>query len=51
MTAEEFLQKLSEEGGSIVSTNDLTVFEISAARAEDRMFVDDNGYGYVLVEK
>lgn len=50
MTLEEFLQRLSEDGGHIVSTNELTVFEISTARAEERLFVDDNGYGYVWME-
>lgn len=49
MTAEEFLLKLHEAGGRIVSSNDLTVFEIAAARAENRMFVDENNDGYVLI--
>lgn len=43
----EFLRKLVTGGGKIVSTNDLTVFEISSARAEDRLFVDENGFGFV----
>ena len=53
MEALVFLQKLSNEegGGRIVSTADLTVFEIASARAEDRLFVDDKGFGYVYFAK
>lgn len=47
MTAEEFLLNLAKQGGRIVSTNDLTVFEIAGARACDRLFVDQNGFGFV----
>ena len=47
MTAEEILLELAEKGGRIVSTNDLTIFEISAARADELLYVDDNGYGFV----
>ena len=46
-SALNFLRKLVTGGGRIVSTNDLTVFEISTARAEDRLFVDEKGFGFV----
>lgn len=46
MTIEEFLQ-LVTRGGAITSSNECTPEEISLAQAEDRFFVDADGYGYV----
>lgn len=45
-TAEQLLERL-REGGRIVSTGDLTEHQIAAARSAGRMFVDDDGFGYV----
>ena len=33
----------------IVSSNDLTSQQISLAEKENRMYVDDNGFGYVVI--
>ncbi len=49
MKAEEFLKKLASDGGAIVSSNDLSPEEIDDAKTEERMFVDDAGFGYVYV--
>jgi hypothetical protein len=45
-TALSFLMRLTD-GGSIVSTSNLTPFEIATARACGRMFVTDDGLGFV----
>lgn len=45
---EELLQKLKDDGGAIVTSNECTVFEIAGARADGRMFVDKDGIGFVL---
>ena len=45
MTAERFL-KLLNGGGHIVSSNDLSVYQIAQARACHRFYVDDDGFGY-----
>jgi hypothetical protein len=44
-----FLMRVSNHGGSIVSTASLSTMEISAARATDRMLVLPNGLGFVHV--
>ena len=52
MTAEEFLNKLAEERGAIVSSGDCSAMEISYAQAHDRIYVDSaTGLGYVLRSK
>jgi hypothetical protein len=38
---------LSKHSGKIVSTNDLSEYEINQARASNRMFVDEDSLGYV----
>lgn len=49
MTAIEFL-KLAGNGGRIVSSNDLTHFQIAEARACNRFFVDANtGFGWAVL--
>jgi hypothetical protein len=45
--AAKFLKKLAEYGGTIVSSKDLSAEEIEKARQQKRMFVDDDGFGYV----
>ena len=45
--AAKFLKKLAEYGGAIVSSSSLTPEEIEKARQQKRMFVDDDGFGYV----
>lgn len=45
--AVRFLKKLAEYGGAIVSSSSLSVEEIEKARQQKRMFVDDDGFGYV----
>lgn len=47
MEAEKFLKNLATSGGAIVSSNDLSAEEIDAARQEGRMFVDEDGFGYI----
>ena len=47
----ELLEKLAEHGGTIVSTNELTEFEIAKAVGENRMFTNDDSLGYVWVGK
>ena len=45
-----FLEKL-KEGGTIVSSNDCSPYEISLARCCHRFFVDAQGFGYVYRPK
>lgn len=45
---EEFFRQLKENGGAIVSTKDCSETEIYFARAEGRMFVCEDGCGFVL---
>jgi hypothetical protein len=47
--AEEFLNRLGQRGGVIVSSNDLSVVDIATARACGNFHVDKNGFGYALV--
>lgn len=47
-TAEQFLLKLAERRGSIVSSADCSLSEITMARVLGLFYVDDRGYGYVL---
>lgn len=47
LTAEELLKLLASEGGVIVSTASLSDVEISQARACGRMFVAEDGTGFV----
>jgi hypothetical protein len=51
MTAEEFLNKLAEERGAIVSSGDCSEMEIANARSCGRMYIDSDGLGYVLRSK
>lgn len=44
--ASRFLRRAAL-GGTIVSSNSLSSRAIAVARAADRLFVDDDGYGYV----
>ena len=44
-----FLKRCSEGNYRIVCTGDLTEFQIAAARAENRMWVTDDGVGFVLL--
>lgn len=43
----KLFEYLIEHGGSIVSSNDLSPDWINQARASDRMWVDDFGYGFI----
>lgn len=47
MNALEFLKKVANEGGAIVSSNECSEMEIVNARATDRFYVDEDGMGYV----
>lgn len=50
MNALEFLMKLAKDDGRIVSTGDLHEMQISEARVNDRMFVDEEtGLGFVIL--
>jgi hypothetical protein len=44
----DFLQRLTTEGGVIVCSEACEDWELAAARSENRFFVDENNYGYVL---
>lgn len=43
-----FLQRLTFEGGAIVCSEACSEMELVFARKENRFFVDENNYGYVL---
>ena len=47
MIPENLFELLIEHGGEIVSTNSLDPYNIDQARASNRMWVDDNGLGFV----
>ena len=42
------LQRLVEDGGAIVGSRECSELEIACAQADGRMYVDDDGLGYVL---
>jgi hypothetical protein len=46
--ASDFLKKLATEGGEIVSSSVCSSVEIALANKENRFFVDDESFGYVL---
>lgn len=48
--AERFLQRLAE-GGTVVSSNECSVEEITHAQACRRFYVDARSYGYVYRPK
>jgi hypothetical protein len=43
-----FLQRLAQQGGAIVCSEACSEIELAFARKENRFFVDENNYGYVL---
>jgi hypothetical protein len=49
------MKKLTEllikHGGKIISSNDCSVLEIAEARADNRMWVDENGFGFIFMPK
>ena len=47
MTAEKLLEKLSREGGVIVSSNDVSTPGIAIARACGRFYVNKDNMGFV----
>ena len=47
VTSEMLFYFLKVNGGSIVSSNSLSTYEINQARASNRMFVDDDGFGFI----
>ena len=49
MNPVDLFEKLITQGGSIVSSNDLTPEEINTARDEGRFAVDENGFGFVHI--
>lgn len=46
--ASDFLKKLARDGGEIVSSAACSSAEIALANKENRFFVDDESFGYVL---
>jgi hypothetical protein len=44
-----FLKRCTDGKHRIVCTGDLTEFQIAEARCENKMFVDADGFGYVLL--
>ncbi|MCK9587968.1 MAG: hypothetical protein WC069_06405 [Candidatus Shapirobacteria bacterium] len=47
MRAIQFLKQLATNGGAIVSSNSCSEMEIADAKATDRFFVDEEGFGFV----
>lgn len=47
MTAEKLLEKLSREGGVIVSSNDVSTTGIAIAQACGRFYVNKDNMGFV----
>jgi hypothetical protein len=50
-TIKILLDLLAENGGEIVCTAALDVQDINQARASERMYVDENGIGFVWMPK
>lgn len=48
MLTKDFLERLAESGGVIVSSNECTSLEITHARAEGHFLSLDNGLGFVI---
>lgn len=46
-TMNELFHQLEMEGGAIVCSSECSVIELADARMHGRMFVDDNGIGFV----
>lgn len=44
-----FLKRCADGKHRIVCTGDLTEFQIAEARRENKMWVDPDGFGYVLL--
>lgn len=47
VAAEELLDQLAAFGGYIVSSGDCSEMEIAHARAEGRMYVNEQGLGFI----
>ena len=43
------IELLAKHGGKIVSSNDLPTEEIRQARLSERMYVDENSFGYIWI--
>lgn len=52
-TAIDFMRLLCDDGGRIVSSNDLTATECALwqGACDREFFVDENGYGWAFVPK
>lgn len=50
MDINEMIKKLIDQQGAIVSTTSLDESSIETARNENRMFVDENGFGLVYLD-
>ena len=48
-TAEEFFKLAAKQGGRIVSSNDLNVWQLSEARRRRLFFVDPDGFGWAIL--
>lgn len=48
---EKLFDFLKQYGGKIISTNDMTSSDISEANSAGRMFVDNDGFGFVWEPK
>lgn len=46
MTIQQLLEKAAF-GGYIINSSQCTVMEIAFARAEDRMYINEDGIGYI----
>lgn len=47
----DLIDKVTEQGGKIISTSELTSDEIVLARGQGRMFVDEGGLGFAWIPK
>ena len=48
-SAESFLARAVTAGGRVVSSGDLTEFQISEARANGKFWVSPEGYGWAIL--
>jgi hypothetical protein len=46
---ENLFKQLLEGGGKIISSNNCSILEIAEACSCNRMWVDENGFGFIYV--
>lgn len=48
LTVDKLIERLFLEGGAIVNANVCSAYELASARADGRVYVDTQGFGFVL---